>query len=453
MKQPDAHRVPLLPPIPPAARFVIAGLVIAGLVYLMTMLERPPTKPPERPPEVVVRVPVLDTKLLAAVRDDDREHRLQLEPEGLSHLLATAIDVGPTVAQALGMPHPPVPIAELRQNAATWRGRWLYYEGRIEQLSGPKDGHPIRGHGIHEATLRLAGGEAVMVAFSIAPAEPIQVGSWVRAEGFLMKLRDTTYPTTIDAAPMLVGRELLRDYEKWPPVTVLDEALLATVNDTTFLADDPIWRDIEEDQCEALWHLGAFARDTAASRTLAEWRKIGTLNAHEQHEKLRKGSIARGTPMRVFGSLIMRRTVAAPPNPAGIKEWTAAWVQVREYGGIVVPVWVPKRVADLPERCQLEVRGLFYRWLVYDTIKDTSRFAPLFVAADLHPYELQVSRTMDGIVLWLGGLAVLALLLILWSQRRAQKNADRHTQEMFERRRRLRANQKPAATTATPPPL
>lgn len=450
MKQPEASRVRLLPPIPPTARFVIAGLVIAGLVYMMTMLERPPATSPEMPLELVVAVPELDTRILAAVRDDDREHRLMLEPEALRHLLATAIDVGPTVAQALGMPHPPVPIAELRADGKGWRNRWLYYEGRLEQLSGPKEGHPIRDHGIYEATLRLATGDAVMVAFSFAPAEPIRVGSWVRAEGYFMKLRDTTYPTAIDAAPMLVGRELQRDYQKWPPVTVLDQALLATINDTTFLADDPIWRDIEEDQCEALWHLGAFVRDTAATRTLADWRRIGTLNAHDQHEKLRSGDIARGTPMRVFGSLIMRRTVAAPPNPAGIKEWTAAWVQVREYGGIVVPVWVPKRVADLPERCQLEVRGHFYRWLVYDTIKDTSRFAPLFVAADLHPYELQVSRTMDGIVLWLGGLAVVALLLILWSQRRARENADRHTREMFERRRRLRSASKAATTTTSP---
>ncbi len=446
MKSHPRH-VPLLPSLPPAARFVIAGLVVACLAYLLTSLERTPAAAPPTALEPVVAVPELDHKVLATARDDTREHRLLVEPEPLRHLLATAIDVGPTVANALGMPAEPVPLDELRKAPANWRGRWLFYEGTIEHLAGPRDGHPIAGRSIYEATLRLRSGDAVMVAFSLPPQEPLAVGSWARAEGFLLKLRDATYPTKIDLAPMLVGRELLREYERWPPVTSLDTNLLASVNDASFAEGAPVWRTIDQDQAEPLWHLGAFVRDTAAQRGLADWRKIGTLN-NDLHKPLREGKLARGTPMRVFGSLILRRTIVASPNPAGIQHWTAAWLQVREYsGGSLVPVWVPKRVAELPERVQLEVRGYFYRWAIYETQTGQARWTPLFVAADLDPYVLDTGLGLRSVAPWLAGIGVALLAFIFTVQWRARRAADQHTRAMYELRRRQQGGKSTAAKT------
>ena len=447
MKSHPRH-VPLLPTLPPAARFVLAGLVVACLAYLVASLARTEPTSPTTAPEPEIAVPELDHKVLATARDDTREHRLQVEPEPLRHLLATAIDVGPTVANALGMPTEPVPLDDLRKAPANWRGRWLFYEGTIEHLSGPREGHPIDGRSIYEATLRLRSGDAVLAAFSMPPQAPLAVGSWARAEGFLLKLRDATYPTPIDLAPMLVGRELQRDYERWPPVTTLDTNLLATVDDASFAVGAPIWRTIDEDQHEPLWHLGAFVRDTAAKRSLAEWRKVGTLN-NELHKPLREGKVARGQPVRVFGSLILRRTVAAAPNPAGIQHWTTAWLQVREYsGGSLVPVWVPKRVADLPERVQLEVRGYFYRWAVYETNRGESRWAPLFVAADLDPYRLDTGLGLRSVAPWLAGIGCAFLTLIVVAQWRARRAADAHTRALSELRRRQRAHKATAAGTA-----
>jgi hypothetical protein len=443
------RHVPLLPSLPPAARFVLAGLVVACLAYLVASLERTEPTSPTTAPEPEVAVPELDHKVLATARDDTREHRLQVEPEPLRHLLATAIDVGPTVANALGMPAEPVPLDDLRKAPANWRGRWLFYEGTIEHLSGPREGHPIDGRSIYEATLRLRSGDAVLAAFSMPPQAPLAVGSWARAEGFLLKLRDATYPTPIDLAPMLVGRELQRDYERWPPVTTLDTNLLATVDDASFAVGAPVWRTIDEDQHEPLWHLGAFVRDTGPQRSLAEWRKIGTLN-NELHKPLREGKVARGQPVRVFGSLILRRTVAAAPNPAGIQHWTAAWLQVREYsGGSLVPVWVPKRVAELPERVQLEVRGYYYRWAIYETHRGESRWAPLFVAADLDPYQLDTGLGLRSVAPWLAGIGCAFLSLIVVAQWRARRAADAHTRALFELRRRQRAH-KAAAAGAKP---
>ncbi len=440
-------RTSLLPTVPPAVRFVVAACVVAGLAYLLTSIERPATKTEQPLPPAAIAVPSLDARILALADDSNHERRLVIEPEPLRHLLEQSIDVGPTVAGALGRPDEPVPLAELRADPQRWRGRWLFYEGELEYLSGPREGHPTKGRNIYEATLRLRSGDAAMLAFALPPPPDVKLGSWVRAEGFLWKLRDTNYPTVIDRAPMLVGRELQRDYEKWGPVTELDPARLAAVDDASFALGAPVFRTIEEDQCEALWHLAAYVRDTAATRTAAEWHKAGTLNT-DHHDALRQGRIARGTPMRIYGSLIRRRTIVAPANPAGVEDWTTAWVQVREYGGTLVPIWVPKRVAELPERCQLEVRAHFYRWSIYEAENGTSRWAPLFVAADLKPFELHVGRTMDGIGLVLGAVAVCFLGFVFWSQRRHKTIADRHTRALYELRRRVRSGEPTPAPTA-----
>jgi hypothetical protein len=442
-------KIRLLPPIPPALRFALGGVVVAFLAYVMWALEpaAAPDATIDAPTGTTVALPVLDDAILAGARDDTREHRLVLEAEPLRHLLAKAIDVGPTVAAALGRAPKPTPVAEVRARPGDFRRRWLWYEGKLERLSGPQEGHPLRGYALYEATLLLADGERALAAFSLPPDDGLRVGSWARIEGYFLKLCDQTYPTAIDRAPLLVGRSLQLDYPDWPPVTQLDSAILTKIDDSSFWPGDLAWRTIEEDQGTALWHLAAYARDTAANRTLADWRRIGTLNADEVHSRLVEGRLARGTPLRIFGPLIKKTVIAAPPNPAGIEAWTVGWVQVREYGGgVLVPVWVPKCV-DLETRAQLEVRGFYYRWQAYETIQNERRRVPLFVAADLDVYDLATGRTMSWIGSWLLGVFLMFLGLVLWSQRRAAQSALAHSRDIDARRRRERER-----AAAAPPP-
>lgn len=445
--------VRLLPHIPLGVRFALFGAVVAFLVYGMTLVGAPPPPSPrDEPQPIVVAVPELDGKILASALDGTREQRLVLEVEPLRHLLAKAIDVGPTVAVALGIPDQPIPVADVRANLAQWRNRWLWYEGVLEDLSGPRDGHPIRDYSIYEATVRLADGNRVFAAFSLPPGEGIHSGAWVRIEGYLLKLRDTTYPRSIENSPLLVGKSIQRDYEDWPPVTTLDTDLLAKIDDKSWWPGDKAWHTIEEDQTPALWHLAAFVRDDSGRHAAEDWRRTTTLNTHDVHGKLLEGTLPRGTRLRVFGPLIQRTTIAAPSNPAGIQFWTVVWTQVREYGGHLIPIWVPKRVRELPERAQLEVKGYFYRWYAYEGLAGNRYKVPLFLAADLDIYELRVDHTMRTIGMWLGGAVCLFVAFLFFSQRRAARDSIAHSREMDERRRRRRAaSRKPPASSSDTP--
>ena len=431
--------------MPPGTRYVVAGVIVACFVYAFALLDK--VEKAEEQVDLVlektVTVPDLDEELLAAAKDGRRSERLQVEKAPLAHLLEESIDVGPSVAAALGIPDEMVPVADLRADTDAWRHRWIWYEGQLIRLMGPRPGHPIPGYSIYEATVQLADGETVLAAFSVPPAEdpargPVKPGDWVRVEGYLLKLRDTTYPDELQSAPMLVGRTLERDYEDWPPVTELDPSMLEGLADDTYWPGDLSMRDVEADQTPALWHLGAYVRDTADQWTLGRWRGVEPLSTGEPYDRLVSDGLERGEPMRVFGTLIRRRTVAAPANPANIRFWTTAWVQVSGFGGHLVPIWVPGRVGDLPRRAQLEVRGFYYRWYVYDSQQGKRYRVPLFVAADLDTFDLETTETMQSVGGWIGAAGLLLVIFLITSQRRAARDAREHSRTMDERRRRRR---------------
>lgn len=446
MLAPTRDRV--LPTLPPIARLAVLG-VFFGILFYAFAANSPTKAPPELLPvlETKVVVPTLDAAILAKAQDDSREHRLILEPAPLRHLLETALNVGPTVAAALGLPAEPVPVAELRAAPDAHRGRWLWYKGELVDLAGPREGHPVAGYGIYEATVRLPDGNHVLTAFSIAPTAEVKRGAVVRVEGFLLKVRDTTYPQSLDGAPMLVGRQIQRDYLDWPPVTSLDPEALTGIDESCY-PGTRAWYTIDEDQSTALWHLAAFARDTRQARTFAEWRKIGTLNANETYPLLQQNRLERGAPLRLLGTLVKLDTIAADPNPAGIKFWTVAWVQVRDFGGHLIPVWIPKRVEHVAQWSSLEVRAHYYRWFVYTGREDDRYRVPLFVAADLDTFALNAGRTMGDIGTAIAAVVTALLLLIFWGQRRAARQALAHARDLDARRRRRRER---AVATPQPP--
>jgi hypothetical protein len=433
-------------------RFGAAAVLAAALLYVVVFWEpqatMDPTEGPLDPP--IVSVPQLDHGLLRQAKDATREDRLFLEQEPLSHLLASSLNVSEEAGRALGMPAHMVPIDELRADPQSWRGRWLFYRGKVEDLTGPRQGHPVPGYGIYEAVLRLQDGGAVMFTFSHPPGEGVRVGGHARAEGYLLKLRDVAFPMPLEQAPLLVGARLREDYADWKPVTALDEEQLAHIVDTHKDGDriEPSpdsWRSIDEDQSFPLWHLGAYARD-GGPRTLEEWRRIAPLNAQETWEAFKRDEVARGTPMRVLGMLSASRSIAARPNPAGITDWTEAWVQVRDLGGKIIPIWVPK-AATAPLGSMLEVRAYYLRRYAY-TAGDKQYWTPLFVAADLDPYVFDTGAGMREIGMVALPATLLLLGFVIFSQRRERRRSLLQEDALIARRRRRRTRPETPAVEA-----
>lgn len=447
-----SHLPRLLPPIPPVVRLLMLGCFIGVLIYV-PMFFQPPLPPAQKAmlEPVRVAVPTLDKEILGKAKDATREERLQVEAEPFRHLLETAINVVPAVAASLGMRETMVPLADLRQEPAAWRGSWLWYKGELEDLNGPRDGHPVTGFSIYEATVKLASGDRVLAAFSLPPSAEVHRGSIVRVEGYLMKLRDTTYPNDITQAPMLVGRLIQRDYLDWDPVKKLDLELFANLDESCWPGTQA-WFTVDEDQNTPLWHIAAFARDTTEDRSFAEWRKVGTLNEPEVMPVLRSNKMERGTPLRVLGTLVKVQTIAADANPAGIKFWTAAYVQVRDFGGHLIPVWIPKRTDELRINTSVEVFGFYYRWFAYEGLQGDRYRVPLFVAADLKEFNVDPSSTMHDVGLGLGVIATAMIALFWWVQRSASKKSAQHDRDLDARRRRRREKRGlQAAANPTPP--
>lgn len=439
----------------PGVKLLLSGVVL-GLALYMVLLWQPSAPPVQDLDLAPTRIPVpqLDSSVLAKAADRSREERLLLEPEPFRHLLEQSYNVTAPVAHALGLPMTPVPLADLRADPGQWRGRWLWYKGRLEELHGPRDGHPVRGASIYEATLRLADGETVFCAFSLPVPPEVHKGGWVRAEGFLLKLRDTTYPTEVREAPMLVGRELQLDYDDWGPVTELDPSLLATVDDHAMAQGSPTWRDIEDDQGPPLWHLAAFARDTKDRRSLAEWRKVPVLNADDTWDAIKARKVERGTPMRLMGVLVKKQIVPARANPAGIRHWTIAWLQIQDLRSKTVPVWVPGNLDKAKLLSSLEVPAYYYRRYAYEGQQGDQYWTPLFVAAALPEFQLDIGPTMRKFGIGLAIAFVLLATLIWWGQRNERRRAEAQDTALRERRKRRRqaVDQLANPTAPTAPP-
>jgi len=454
------------PPLPvprgPVIRLSLMGVLLAALLYLaLSWSPLPPAAAPAPnvPPPLVV-VPRLDAAVLQQALDDTHEHRLLLEAGPLRHLLAQSLDVGDAsaeVAQALGRPTEPVPAEVLRRDPGGHRGKWLWYRGRLEELSEPKDGHPVPGYAIRMATLRLPDDSLLLFAFSHPPGDGVQRGATVRAEGYLLKLRDLALPTPVEQVPMLVGPRLLRDYDRWEPPAALDQSWFADVHDGDL--QDGIYRpgadsrrDLAADQVEPLWRLAAWVRQQSGKLTRADWQQLPLLDADRVWPRIRAGELERGTPLRLLGTLVRARTLQAAPNPAGIDCWTEAWVQVPDFGDKLVPLWIPDRIA-LPSRTlPLEMHGFYWKRLVYETQRNQEVVTPVFVATDLGPYFTAPDPLVHRMGLLLLSLLLLLGIGIVLLQRSELRQRTAHERSLHDRRRRRQQPAPPTPTDATPTP-
>lgn len=399
-----------------------------------------------------VETPVLDEQVMAMIQDEDRLERLRIEPEPLSHLLEKSLQVVPSVARALGLPNEPIPIERLQADPGAFRGKYLGYGGVLRYLSPGREGHPIEGWQIREGWIEIEGGEKLLFFVSgkeVEGAEDPRVGDFVRVEGFFMKLRDMNLPEELSMAPVLVGPEIYPDYELWDPIDTVDPSILAEIRDGRFINGQ--WQDLQDmeryvldSQGPALWHMSNFALSQEDRISTAQWRTIEPIVSKETFDSFRRSTPEsrnelRGQPHRILGNFIEARTHEALPNPLGIEAWTEAWVQVRDIGGQTLPIWIPKRIANLKRNTAINCRAFFYRLMAYPTRQGEMMYVPLFVASDLHVLEALPEHPIMLIVKLIL-VAVVALIALTFFQMNRRMKIQRmvHEEEMIGRRRRRR---------------
>lgn len=434
-------------------RLGVMGAVLAAFVFGFFFYDRKGESDPPPPGPVVTiertPVPELDSKLLAQIEDATREQRLLLEPDPYAHLLEKSLSVVPAVAKALRMPAEPVPLARLRADPEQWRGRYLWYKGILKHLSEPRPTHPVANYRVYEGHIETPEGERVLFAVSVPPAQGLRVGDWVRVEGFFMKLRDMHLPVAVDQAPLLVGPELIPAYPDWKPVSQLDPTILARVDD--FVSSDgavvrgDTQKNIFESQDVPLWHLASYARveeERIAGLPPKEKQALPTFNTRDLWSKVFHGDVAKGTPYRLLGILKHVRIVEAKANPLGIEYWSEVWLLNRHFGVRPFVVWVPRRVDEFTLDQSLVAYGYFFKRYAYTGNDYEERgmphLSPLFVAADMHAFEVPPSEASTWLA-W-GGAAVVGLLVLLFFflARRDRSESVRHEEQLVERRRRRR---------------
>ncbi len=426
------------------AKIFAMGVLLAILLFVFLLYD-PATPVMEQPgnpiTEVSVEVPVLNPEIMDQARDETRVERLVRESEPFSHLLEASLNVVPAAARQLGMPQQPLDVEQLRANPRQHRGNYLWSKGELLGLSGPIAGHPVPDYDYYEGRLENPEGKTVMFAVSLPPDPEIEIGDWVRIEGFFLKLRDGHFPE-VDRAPMLVGPQLLSDQPDWDPVLQLDARVLDSIADGNFAGSyrEGLHSDLtlEEYQDTPLWHLTSYALSHKDDKSLTEWREVPAYVEEDQWFAIMRGEYPKGMPMRVLGELLMGRTIQADRNPIGVEAWTEVWVRIHDLGGRLVPVWIPERLNSLKTRDAVELRAYLFKRHAYNSIEGDRRFTPLFVAPTLdryinveHPLVRQIGLVMAGIV-------ALLTVLFYFMARSDRITRAQHETAMIERRRRRR---------------
>ncbi len=391
---------------------------------------------------VTVETPEIDPEIVALARDETRQERLVLEAKPLAHLLLKSREVVPSVAKALGIPGEPIPLARLRADPDSYRGDYLWYSGELAYLSTGMSGHPSQHFKIYEGWIKLENGEVVQFRVSVKP-QGVKVGDFVRVEGFFLKLRDSHHLPQAELSPVLVGPELFPDYPSWDIPEQLDPAVLATVNDGKF--ENGSWTDFGDmrrpmtDSLDPpLWHLTAFARGERETLNLPAWRKVPAFTTKDQLDDIRLGRFERGGKVRILGSFVLARCYEVHSNPLGEQFWTEAWIQVRDLGSKLIPIWIPGRLDPSWQRnTMVEVRGYYHRGLAYEPMESQERWTPVFVADQLDRFQALPQHVSVAIMKWtFFGLVIAVIGLFFSINRRDRQRRQQHEFEMSQRRRK-----------------
>jgi hypothetical protein len=429
-----------------------AGVILAAALFYLYLPSPPPPPDTKYAPEPVEIDPSAnrpDPTILAEIRDASARERGALESDAWAHLLRKAYNLTPAVAKALNGGN--LDVERLRSAPDRYRGQYVWCKGRLVEFKA-EDFHPLPRATAYKGRLETPSGEPVIFWVSKPlPQEVVADGgdaSWVRLEGFFMKIRDEFYHERDDVlnAPLIIGPRLEPSYPDWDPVLELDAGILSGVQNARWVADE--WVDVRdfhtrilESEDVPLWHIGNYARHRFETEPVGSEHQLPLFDTKTQLDAFKSGEYPQGTSIRLRGTYRDGDWWAAKTNPAGIQYWSAIWIQIPRLGGKTVPVWIPARIADLKYGHEVDITAYFFKNLAYrvlDPEAEGLRYTPVFVAGGVRIVDLS-PNLMSHWFAWVGsGFAVMLIGVFFFLGRQARRESENHRESLIVRRRHRR---------------
>ncbi|MFT7464073.1 MAG: hypothetical protein ACI9EF_002422 [Pseudohongiellaceae bacterium] len=364
-------------------------------------------------------------ELLESVADGSAVERSRMEPDARKHLMQQAgrLVFGDLRKLGLASAH----WETLITGGAEHRGAPVWVLGTLswwqdEIVNGYTE---VRGEVIDR--------EGRPWAFlSVTEPYDLNVGDVVKLAGFWFKAHDMLRPDgTVVTAPLIVADELLASAYPIEPVTEFPAASLEEVRDYNIVqASRPL-------DSLNFYELLSFADHGHPQDVLPP----GAATEVMPSELLAEPGEWRGEPVSVTGVLYYMTEAPLGPrgeNPIGVPFAWNLWVSDNRAGSagtmLVISLEEPTSVK---ERQIVTIKGRFFRRYAFENKANHPRMAAVIIATEIEaliPEVNTLTPLLMDIILSVVGLAVVAIFLSQWRERRAMGVARK------QRMRRHRGN-------------
>lgn len=374
----------------------------------------------------------VDPALLAEVEDNDPVDRVVLEDEPTEHLVEQASLLVPGDLEQLGLRR--LSWRTLTEEPQAHRGTPTWVLGTIAWMRREPDLLLPRTH----AEIVDEQGRSWYVIV-VTETATVGEGDVVRVEGFFLKHHEWSRPGLSRErvhGPVLVGEEMIPSTFRMDPVTELTPYVLASVRDYDVQEAS---RPLESPQ---LYEFLSYVENTPYEELFPD--DDGT--EQRAGELMNEPRAWRGEPVRLSGSLLAKVHRFLGPrgqNPLGHEK---IWLlYLHNTGGITLALSLDEppdvEIGDI-----VDVDGVFFRRYVFENRRNAFVPSAAVVAKRLEHYVPPPDTLQPALAALVGALVTLAVVLLVWAQRRANAEAARSRERWVARKRR-----QVAAARAGPP--
>ncbi len=422
--------------------FLVALLGATLVIFFMAgkSKDTPPAVQSQEEIRSQISMPPVDREVLTAVEDGSEEQRLILESGPYRDLLKMSQALLPAHLEALD--EPALPFAEVEGRSAELRGEPYRLRGVLKSLRT----QALPPAMIEEtwSWIRTDAGEDFFLATLNPPAEPVEAGDFVLADGFYFKRYSQSFDGQRVTAPLLLGRELRASVREAGPVEELDFVLLAEVE------DNPLGTEGSLDQ-DGYWHLMNHAELLAADPARREqvFAEAQTLDLAGLTAVAKSPEIYRGKPFIIPGRVPQepRFTGSAPAgeNPVRTRRGYFGWLGNPLVFGQHPIHLVSGDHFQFQETGGRLYSGFFLQLKGYLDNEDQWRRAPVFVVVSDRQAPRGGPSIFSEFVWWFLGFAFLLAGFVAWLARRDRAQSSAAAKALRDRRQQ-RAPAPPAGS-------